>query len=118
MLGEVKSCLESNPISARDAQRHPTKHCLHQKPVIPQRLSQTCVGVFCRGMGQQSPATGTGALDEVDLWHKPSRRQSPLTPPQSRQNLHKTGEMDSWRAQRKPCAQKDPGERSSDPTRD
>ena len=34
------------------------------------------------------------------------------------QNLHRTGETDSWRAQAKPGAHQDPGERSHDPTRD
>ena len=29
-----------------------------------------------------------------------------------------TGETDSWWAQTKPCVHQDPGERSSDPTRD
>ena len=33
------------------------------------------------------------------------------------QNSHRTGETDSWRAQTKPCSHQDPGERSSDPTR-
>ena len=32
--------------------------------------------------------------------------------------LHSTGETDSWRAQTEPCTHQDPGERSSDPTRD
>ena len=41
----------------------------------------------------------------------------PLTPPQSHQNLHRTGETDPWRAQTKACAHQDPAERSSDPTR-
>ena len=31
---------------------------------------------------------------------------------------HRTGETDSWRAQTKPCVHQDPGERSSDHTRD
>ena len=31
------------------------------------------------------------------------------------QNLHRTGKIDFWRAQKKPCAHQDPGERSSDP---
>ena len=52
------------------------------------------------------------------VWHKPSWRRSPLTPPHSCQNSHRTGETDSWRAQTKPCVYQDPGERSSDPTRD
>ena len=34
------------------------------------------------------------------------------------QNLHKFGETDYWRAQTKPFAHQDSGERSSDPTRD
>ena len=33
------------------------------------------------------------------------------------QNLHRTRETDSWRAQTIPCAHQDPRERSSDPTR-
>ena len=36
------------------------------------------------------------------VWHKPSYGRSPLAPPQSRQNLHRTGETDSWGAQTKP----------------
>ena len=34
------------------------------------------------------------------------------------QNFHRPGETDSWRAQTKPCAHQEPGERSSVPTRD
>ena len=34
------------------------------------------------------------------------------------QNFQRTGETDSWRAQTKPCAHWDPGERSNDPSRD
>ena len=34
------------------------------------------------------------------------------------EHLHRTGETDSWRAQTEPWAHQDPGERSSDPTRD
>ena len=36
----------------------------------------------------------------------------------SHQNLLRTGETDSWRAQTKLYVHQDPGERSSDPTRD
>ena len=46
----------------------------------------------------------------------PLGRKLLLTPPQNPQNLHRTGETDSWRAQAKPCVYWDPGERSSDPT--
>ena len=41
MVGGEKSCLESNPIPARDAQRTQTKPCVHQE--TPQRLSKTCL---------------------------------------------------------------------------
>ena len=34
------------------------------------------------------------------------------------QNLHRTGETDSWRAQTKPCVHQDPEKKNSDPTRD
>ena len=34
------------------------------------------------------------------------------------ESLHRTGEIDSWSAPTKPCAHQDPGEGSSDPTRD
>ena len=52
------------------------------------------------------------------VWHKLSWRRLPLTPLQNCQNLHRTGEIDSGRAHTEPCAHQDPGERSSDPTRD
>ena len=32
MVGGAKSCLESNPIPARDAQRAQTETCVHQDP--------------------------------------------------------------------------------------
>ena len=44
MVGEARSCLESNPIPARDAERAPTKSCAHQKN--SQRMIQTCLWVF------------------------------------------------------------------------
>ena len=58
----VKSHLEPNLIPARDAWRAQTKPWVHQDPETPQRLSQTCVWVSCRGMCQLWPATGAGAL--------------------------------------------------------
>ena len=57
-------------------------------------------------------------MQQTWVWHKPSWRRLSLTPPQSCQNLHRTGETDSWRAQTKPCMHQDPGERSSDPRGD
>ena len=57
-------------------------------------------------------------VQQTWVWHKPSGRRLPLTPPQCHKNLHRTGETDSWRAQTKPYVHQDPGDRSSDPTRD
>ena len=58
-----------------------------------------------RGSGCSRPGYGISPL-----W-----RRSPLTLSQSLQNLPRTGETDSWRAQTKACVHQDPGERSSDP---
>ena len=63
-------------------------------------------------------SSGCNYLGLQTLWHKPSWRSSPLTPPQSRQYLDRTELTDSWRAQTELCAYQDPGERSSDPRRD
>ena len=102
-------------------QRHlegSNKPCGHQDPETPQRPSQNCVWVspvevwVSSGLPQ-----GHGLwVQQTWVWHKPSWRRSPLTPPQSCQNLQ-DWEINSWRAQTKPCAHQDPGERSSDPTR-
>ena len=65
------------------------------------------------------PLQGQGLwVQQTWVWLKCSWRRSPLTPPESHQNLQRTGETDSWRAQTKHCALQDPGERSNDPTRD
>ena len=74
---------------------------------------------LCRMSSNSGLPQGQGHwVQQTWVWHKPSWVRLPLTPPQSHQNLHKTRETDSWRAQTKPCVQQDPGERSSDPTRD
>ena len=114
MVGQVKSYLESNPIPTTDARRAQTKPCVHQE--TPQRQS---LNVSSRGTGQQWMLQGQGLwVQQAWVWHKPSWRRSPLTPPQSHQNLHRTGETDSWRAQTEPCVHQDPGERSTDSTSD
>ena len=41
-------------------------------------------------------------VQQTWVWHKPSWRRLPLTPPQSHQNCHRNGETDSWRAKTKP----------------
>ena len=61
-----------------------------------------------RGSGCSRPGYGINPLLEevaVNPTIKPSE-------------LNRAGETDSWRAQTKPCVHQDPGERSSDPTRD
>ena len=57
-------------------------------------------------------------VQQTWVWHKPSWRSLQLTPPESHQNLHRTGETDSYRAQTETCVHQDPEERSNDPTRD
>ena len=55
--------------------------------------------------------------EQTWVQHKPSWRRSPLTASYSCQNLHRTGETDSRRAQTEPCAHQDPGESSSGPAK-
>ena len=97
MVGGAKSRLESNPISARDTWRAQTKPCVHQNPETPQRLSKNCVCVSSAEVQVSSGLLqGQGPwVQQTWVWRKPSQR-STLTPPQSRQNLHGTGETDSW----------------------
>ena len=65
---------------------------------------ELCMSVSCGGAGQKWTAAGAGLwVQQTWVWHKPSWRRSPLAPPQGRQNLHWTEEIDSWRAQTKPC---------------
>ena len=66
----VKSHLESNPISARDARRAQTKPYVHQDPETPETEPELCLSVSCRSTGQQWPATGAGALGAGDLGQK------------------------------------------------
>ena len=52
---------------------------------------------------QQWPATVVEALGAADLGVAYALlKVEPLTPPYSHQNLHRTGETDSWRAQIEP----------------
>ena len=175
MVGGAKLHVDSNPTPTRDTWRAQTKPCVHQDPRTPQRKSQTCVCISCRGAGEQWSAAGSGApcaasrvtqpvaqaiLEKVTTIPPKSRQaDDPQTAEQSHQNilallknsrthnrfpnlgvwkrdwepsenltleasqiwlqnLHRAGETDSWRAQTKACTHQDPGERSSDPTRD
>ena len=79
-----------------------------------------CLRVSCSKVWVSSGLTqGQGLwVQQTWVWHKLSWRRLPFTPPLSPQNLHRTGETDSWRPQTKPYAHQDTGERSSGPTRD
>ena len=110
-------------IKSHSCQRHlegSNKPCVHQGPETPQRLNQNCVWVFPVEVRVSSGLSqGQGLwVQQTWLWHKPSWRTLPLTPPESHKNFHRTGETDSYRAQTEPCVHQDPGERSNDPTRD
>ena len=100
MVGGVKLCFESNPIPSRDAQRAQTNLSApgHRNP---QRLRQNCVWLSPEEVCVSSGLSQGQELwvQNTWVWHKPSWRRSPLTPQQSHQNLHRTGETDSWRAQ-------------------
>ena len=60
-----------------------------------------------RGSGCSRPGYGINLLEEVAI-------NPTIEPPELTQDW----EIDSWRAQTKPCVYQDPGERSSDPTGD
>ena len=75
-----------------------------------------CFSVSCGGMDQLQ---GQGLwVQQTWVWHKPHLEEVAINLTIEPPDLHRTGETDSWRAQTKPCAQQDLGERSSDPTRD
>ena len=116
MVGWAKSCLESNPKPTRDAQKA-QKNLVHTRTQRPHRDWARIVFECLLWSYWSAVACLRGRGSSSSVWHKSSWKKSPLTP-NSHQNLHRTGETDSWRAQTKPCAQQDPGERSNDLTRD
>ena len=78
-----------------------------------------CLSISCGGMGQQQTATGTGALGAADVGMAYTLLEEVIINPTiDCQNLHRTGATSSWRAQTKAYVHQDPGERSSDLTRD
>ena len=114
MVGGAKLHLETDLIPTREVQRTQT-NLLHTRIQGPQRdWNRTLSPVVVRvktGLPQ-----GQGFwVQQTCLWHMPSWRRSPLTPPLSHHNLHRTGETDSWRAETEPCVHQDPAERSTDP---
>ena len=95
----AKLCLESNPKPARDIERKKlrssNKPCAHQDAETPQRLSQNCVWVSPVKVWVNSGLLqGQGLwIQQTWVWHKPFWGRSPLTPPESCQNLHRTGKQ-------------------------
>ena len=80
---------------------------------------ELCLSVSVKAQVSSGWPQGQGLwMQQTWVWQKPSWRRSPLTPQLSCQNLHRTGETDSWGTQTEPCTHQDPGERSSDPTGD
>ena len=61
----------------------------------PQRLNQNCIWVSPVEVRVSSGLLLGLWVQQTWVWHKPSWRRSPLTPPLNHQNLHRT---DSWRA--------------------
>ena len=120
MVGGAKSHLESNPIPTRDVWGDQTKpgapgDPTEAEPDLPLSVWVSPAEIWVSSALPQGQELWVQHTWE---WNKPSWRRSPLTPPQSWQNLHRTGEIDSWRPHTKPSAHQDPGERNSDPTRD
>ena len=109
-------------IKLHTCQRSPegsNKLCVHQDPETLQRLSQNCVWVSpVEVWVTRSLPQGQGLwVQQIWVWHKPSWRRSPVTSPQSCQNLHRTGKY-TLGGHKQKLAHQDPGERNSDPTRD
>ena len=67
MVGGVKSCLEPNPLPARDAQRAQTNLVCTRTQRPTETEPEQCLSISGGGMGQQWPAAEAGALGAVDL---------------------------------------------------
>ena len=66
-VGGANSCLESNPIPAREAQALKQDLCTPGPRDITEAEKELCLSISCRGMDQQWTATGAGALSAADL---------------------------------------------------
>ena len=93
--------------------------CAYQNPDTPQRLRQNCVWV-----SPEEVQVSSGLLREQGLWvqqtwvwHKLSWRRSPLTHHRAARTYTELGNR-LLEGTTEPCAHEDPGQRSSDPTRD
>ena len=119
MVGGVKSCLESNPILARDTQRgqiylvHTRTQRRHRdwdRTVFEYLLWGYRSAVDChRGQGSGCSRVGYGISHLGGVAINPT-----IVPPEPTQDW----ETDSWRAHTEHCMHQDTGERSTDPTGD
>ena len=80
--------------------------CVHQDPETRQRLSQNCVWVSPEEVQVSSGLPHGQGLwaQQTWVWHKPSWRRSPLIPPESHRNLHRTGRQTLGGHNRTLCA--------------
>ena len=118
-VGGVKSCLESNPILARDTQRsqiylvHTRTQRRHRdwdRTVFEYLLWGYRSAVDChRGQGSGCSRVGYGISHLGGVTINPT-----IVPPEPTQDW----ETDSWRAHTEHYMHQDPGERSTDPTGD
>ena len=95
----AKSHLESNPIPARHALRAQTYFVCTRTQRPHRDWDRTVFECLLRRYQSAVDCWGAGALGAVDLGMACPLGGGRQTPPQSHQNLHRTGETDSWRAQ-------------------
>ena len=67
MVGRTKSCLKSNLMPARDAQRGQTNLCAPGPRDPTETETELGLSVSCGSTGQQWTAAGAGALGATDL---------------------------------------------------
>ena len=116
MVGEVKSYLESNPIPARDVQRAQT-YLVRTRTQRPHReWVRTAFGCLLRRYGSAGDCfRGRGSgCSRPGVWQKPSWRRSPLTHHKAARTYTGLGKQTLGGHKQN----QDPGERSSDSTRD
>ena len=81
-VGGANSCLESNPIPAKEAQVLKQALCTPGPRDLTEAETELCLSISCGGMDQQWTAMRQGLwVQQIWVWHKPSWRRSPLTPP-------------------------------------
>ena len=103
-VGGAKSRFESYPIPPRDAQRLKPSLCAPGPRDPTEMETELCLSVPWGGTGLRGLPQGQGLwVPQTGVWQKPPQRRSPLTPPQSCQNLPGLGNR-LLEAQTGPCA--------------